>query len=147
MSRDETRQEMRMFPWFWFWAPRFNYPWSGNVAQDISPDTTWFFGAIKPQAGIGDVEKEIFDVASYGRQLGLITEVLLSLASADTIDAAKATESLTRLKAIYAEIESVKAENSRRLAEATMAMLRTLRARDPDAFTRVLRESEAGSEA
>jgi hypothetical protein len=138
---------MPMFPWFWIWAPRFNYPWSGNVAQDISPDTTWFFGAIKPQAGIGEVEKEIFDVASYGKQLGLITEVLLSLASADTIDAGKAAESLTRLKQIYAEIEKVKADNSRRLAEATMAMLRKLRARGRDVFTRILRELDAGPNA
>ncbi len=132
-----------MFPWFWLWAPRFNYPWSGNVAQEISPDTTWFFGAIKPQAGIGEVEKEIFDVASYGKQLGLITEVLLSLASADAIDSAKAAESLRRLKEIHAEIEKVKAENSHRLAEAAIAMLRKLRARDRDAFRRLLRELEA----
>jgi hypothetical protein len=131
-----------MFPWFWLWAPRFNYPWSGSVAQEISPDTTWFFGAIKPQAGIGEVEKEIFDVASYGKQLGLITEVLLSLASADAIDSAKAAESLRRLKEIHAEIEKVKAENSHRLAEATIAMLRKLRARDRDAFRRLLRELE-----
>jgi hypothetical protein len=132
-----------MFPWFWLWAPRFNYPWSGSVAQEISPDTTWFFGAIKPQAGIGEVEKEIFDVASYGKQLGLITEVLLSLASADAIDSAKAAESLRRLKEIHAEIEKVKAENSHRLAEAAIAMLRKLRARDRDAFRRLLRELEA----
>jgi hypothetical protein len=132
-----------MFPWFWLWAPRFNYPWSGSVAQEISPDTTWFFGAIKPQAGIGEVEKEIFDVASYGKQLGLITEVLLSLASADAIDSAKAAESLRRLKETHAEIEKVKAENSHRLAEAAIAMLRKLRARDRDAFRRLLRELEA----
>jgi hypothetical protein len=134
---------MRMFPWFWIWAPRFNYPWSGSVAQDISPDTTWFFGSIKPQAGNGEVEKEIFEVASYGKQLGLIMEVLLSHASADTIDAGKAAESLTRLKDVYAAIEKVKAENSHRLAEATIAMLRKLRARDRDAFTRLLREVDA----
>jgi hypothetical protein len=138
---------MRMFPWFWFWAPRFNYPWSGNVAQDIAPDTTWFFGAIKPEAGVGDVEKEIFEVVSYGRQLGLITEVLLSFAGADTIDAAKSTESLKRLQQLYAEIEKVKTEHSHRLAEATTAMLRNLQARDRDAFTRVMREFGAGSDA
>lgn len=134
-----------MFPWFWLWAPRFNFPYSGSVAQDISPETTWFFGGIKPEAGNGDVEKEIFDVVSYGKQLGLITEVLLSVASADTIDAEQATESLKRLKQIYAEIEKVKAENSRRLAEATIAMLRKLHARDRDAATRLLREFESGS--
>jgi hypothetical protein len=135
---------MPMFPWFWIWTPRFNYPWSGNVAQDISPDTTWFFGSIKPQAGNGEVEKEIFEeVASYGTQLGLIMEVLLSHASADTIDAGKAAESLTRLKEVHAAIEKVKAENSHRLAEATIVMLRKLQARDRDAFTRALQEVDA----
>jgi hypothetical protein len=137
-----------MFPWwFWIWTPQFNYPWSGNVAQDISPDTTWFFGAIKPQAGNGEVEKEIFDVASYGKQLGLIMEVLLSVASADTIDPTKSADSLARLKQLYAEIEDVKAENSRRLTEAAIAMLRKLHARDPQAVTRLMREFTAGSDA
>ena len=55
---------------------------------------------------------------------------VLSVASADTIDAAKAAESLARLTQLYAEIEDVKAENSRRLTEAAIAMLRRLRARD-----------------
>ena len=134
-----------MFPWFWFWTPQFNYPWSGNVVQDIEPDTTWFFGAIKPEAGIGEIEKEIFEVVSYGRQLGLMTEVLLSLASTDTIDATKATQSLKRLRAIYGQIEDMKAQRRHRLSEATMAMLRYLQAQDPEGFARLVAELKAGN--
>ena len=134
-----------MFPWFWFWTPQFNYPWSGNVAQDISPDTTWFFGAIKPEAGLGEIEKEIFEVVSYGKQLGLITEVLLSLAGTDTIDATKATQSLKNLRAIYAQIENVKAKRRHRMSEAAMAMLRYLHAQDPEGFARVLAEFKPGN--
>lgn len=69
-----------MFPWLWFWAPHLQYPLSGSVEQDYKPFTNWgFFGAIKPEAGDGQIEQKIFDVASYGRQLGLITEVIMKL--------------------------------------------------------------------
>ena len=30
-----------MFPWLWLWAPQLHFPWSGDVAQDIEPTTTW----------------------------------------------------------------------------------------------------------
>lgn len=69
-----------MFPWLWFWSPHLQYPFGGNVEQDYKPFTNWgFFGAIKPEAGDGQIEQKIFDVASYGRQLGLIIEVILGL--------------------------------------------------------------------
>ena len=64
-----------MIPSLWYWAPRFQFPLGGSVAQRIEPD---FFSGISVDAGNGEVEREAFDVASYGRQLGLITEVLLS---------------------------------------------------------------------
>ena len=69
-----------MFPWLWYWAPQVHFPWSGRVAQQIAPDTHWFFGGIRPGAGDARIEEQAFGVASYGKQLGLITEVLLALA-------------------------------------------------------------------
>lgn len=69
-----------MFPWLWFWSPHLQYPFGGNVEQDYKPFTNWgFFRSIRPDAGDGQIEQKIFDVASYGRQLGLITEVILNL--------------------------------------------------------------------
>jgi len=69
-----------MFPWLWVWAPDLNFPWSGSVAQRIEPNTNWFFDAIPDGAGDRRIEKKAFGVASYGRQLGLLTEVLIELA-------------------------------------------------------------------
>ena len=89
-----------MFPWLWFWTPQLYFPWSGSVAQRIEPN--WFFDAISPNAGIGKIEKKAFEIASYGRQLGLITEVVLDLAKG------KSSEALSRLKSIYVDIECLK---------------------------------------
>ena len=66
-----------MYPWIWLWAPQIYFPWSGSVAQKIEPSTSWFFDAIDPSAGDGRIERRACEIASYGRQLGLITEVLL----------------------------------------------------------------------
>ena len=46
-----------MFPWFFLWAPQYHFPWSGGVKQDIDPDTTAFFNAIAPSAGMGVSKK------------------------------------------------------------------------------------------
>ncbi|CAN7651422.1 hypothetical protein LJR289_004949 [Pseudoduganella sp. LjRoot289] len=64
-----------MFPLFWHWSPQFFLPWSGSVKQDIELDR--FFSAIPPAAGDGALERAAFKRASYGSQLGWITEVLL----------------------------------------------------------------------
>jgi hypothetical protein len=56
-----------MFPVFWIWSPQLHYPWSGSVAQQIEPNTNWFFDAISPTAGVAAIEKRAFERASYGR--------------------------------------------------------------------------------
>lgn len=127
-----------MVPWFWFWAPQFHFPFSGSVAQRIEPDTRWFFAGIPPEAGNGAVEKEIFDVASYGRQLGLITEVLLSQAAPGTIPPAEAARSLGRLQDVYREVETVKRRHSDKVARSAVAVLEKLQASDPAELARVL---------
>lgn len=64
-----------MFPLFWNLSPQFFLPWSGSVRQDIELDR--FFNAIPRSAGDGEVEEAAFKRASYGSQLGWLTEVLL----------------------------------------------------------------------
>jgi hypothetical protein len=96
-----------MFPWFWWnWAPHLEYPLSGNVSQDILSE--WFFGSIKPSAGDRDVERKAFEYSSYGRQIGLISEVLLSLVNSELIDGDKAKKSQKRLEDIYEKIDTIK---------------------------------------
>jgi hypothetical protein len=124
-----------MYPWLWFWAPQFHFPFSGSVAQRIDPD---FFARIPPEAGNGDVEKQIVDVASYGRQLGWITEVLLSRTSQDTVPPEQAAQAQAKLETAYRDIEAVKRLNKAKLSRSAMAVLEKLEANDPAELALVL---------
>ena len=102
-----------MFPWLWFWTPHIqfptiHYPFSGAVAQRIEPNTNWFFDSIRPWAGDSRIEQQAFDVASYGRQLGLITELLLDLAAQQQPSTKAGREAQVRLAEISARIEALK---------------------------------------
>lgn len=72
-----------MFPWLFLWAPYYApntiYPWGGAVRQAFSLDT--FFDSIAPNAGDGTVEHAIFDYASYGRQIGTLSDIVAILLS------------------------------------------------------------------
>jgi hypothetical protein len=138
-----------MFPWLWFWAPQVHFPWSGSVAQHIAPDVDWFFDAIRPGAGDARIERQAFDVASYGKQLGLITEVLLELAQQAPKATPRAQASIARLQQIQAAIEDIKAAECERVADAIVEQVRTIRkqggarARALDARLRPLLERPA----
>lgn len=118
-----------MFPWLWFYAPQVHFPWSGAVAQQIAPDTHWFFSGIQPGAGNARIEEQAFGVASYGKQLGLITEVLLALAQESPSASAAAQESIDKLKKIQAEIEHLKAAEYERVADSLAAQVLAIRQR------------------
>jgi hypothetical protein len=126
-----------MFPWLFSVTNRF--PFSGTLEQWVEPNTNWFFNAIPPSAGVGSVEKRLFSVASYGRQLGLITEVLLSLASPGKISDKKAADSLDRLKTYYDRMENAKSESKAEVVEALTALLDQLQAMDPSELARIVR--------
>jgi hypothetical protein len=83
------------------------FPWSGDVVQQIDPTTTFFRG-IRPSAGDAEIEEKAFSIASYGTQLGLITEVLIDLAEQVGTKSAKSAESMDRLKLIRDSIEQIK---------------------------------------
>lgn len=97
-----------MFPWNSTWAPTIYWPLSGAVRQTIAPDTDWFFGRIAPGGGDENIEQRVFEeVASYGKQLGLISEILIELA--DQVELSdKNAKSLTRLKEIVNRVEEIK---------------------------------------
>jgi hypothetical protein len=118
-----------MFPWLWFYAPQVHFPWSGAVAQQIAPDAHWFFSGIRPDAGDARIEEQAFGVASYGKQLGLITEVLLALAQDSPSASAKAKPSIDKLKAIQAEIERIKASEYERVAASLAEQVTAIRRR------------------
>ena len=100
-----------MNPWQLFWAPQFHFPFGGSVAQRIEPNTNWFFGAIQPSAGDGVIEKKAFEVASYGKQLGLITDLLLDLAEGSKPNSDEGKRALDTLKDIRKKIEELKLQD------------------------------------
>lgn len=126
-----------MYPWLWFWAPHFHFPWSGSVAQQIEPNLGWFFGAIQPGAGDGAVERDAFEVASYGKQLGLISEALLGLSGRGAVTADQANQALDRLEDIRLQIEAVKTQRTAAAVDALTEQVEALRLRHPAAFAQL----------
>lgn len=128
-------------PWlFPFWATgALRAPLSGDVTQDISPFTNLFSPQVALNfAGDPRIEQDVVsEVASYGRQLGVLTEALLAVAG-DSDDPA-----VRRLRAMQADVEAVKARHAsdpRAAAEQAMARLRR---EDPAAFAVLLERLSA----
>jgi len=128
-----------MFPWLWFWAPQVHFPWSGSVAQQIDPNLGWFFGAIRPEAGDGTVEREAFEVASYGKQLGLISEALLGSSGRSSVTAGQANEALEHLEKIRIKIESLKSKKAATAVDLLSGQLEELRLRQPAEFKQLMK--------
>jgi hypothetical protein len=139
-----------MYPWLWLWAPQIQFPWSGDVVQDIEPTTTWFFSGIKPGAGNARIEQKAFAVASYGKQLGLLTEVLIELAEKNPGDSAASARSLGELRRIQAEIEQIKDveyDQELREIEARVAAVQRRGGRRAVVMSKRLKALAAGGEA
>ena len=126
-----------MFPWFWWHiAPKYEFPLSGNVSQDFLMDA--FFSSINPLAGNGLVEKKAFESASYGKQMGLLAEVLLPLAGSDKVNAEKAKQALGKLEKIYTDIETIKDEHRSKQVEEATRVLESLKLSSPQQFEQVM---------
>ncbi|AIS91532.1 hypothetical protein [Burkholderia pseudomallei] len=123
-----------MYPWIWLWAPNFYFPLSGGVDQTIQPD---LFDAINSRAGNGEIERKAFQVASYGRQLGLIIEVLLDMAKKQEALSPEAKQSMERLEAIQGEIEQIKREAPTSIAADLAVRLLQLKTQNPAEFVRL----------
>ncbi|MBJ7309361.1 hypothetical protein ACFOLJ_09185 [Rugamonas sp. CCM 8940] len=95
-----------MQPTQWSWAPQIHLPWSGSVAQEIGLKS--WFDAIPAKAGDGDLELQVFNQASYGRQLGWLSELLLDLAERHPPATDKGKEARDRLKDAAVAIEGLK---------------------------------------
>jgi hypothetical protein len=129
-----------MLPWNWTWSPQVNYPLSGSVIQDIEPSLDRFFAGIRPEAGIGSIEKGIFQKASYGRQLGLILDVLLPLVDESKLESATAKESLARLKDLCKEIEEIKENKKKEMENSAVSLLKHIEKTDREMLGRVVEQ-------
>ena len=123
-----------MNPWLFPWWEPFKWPLSGDVTQDIAPNTSW----LSPQfefnfAGNRRIEaKVVADVASYGKQLGILSEAILELADG------KKGLAVERLKALTDQIDNVKHQHEDRLEQKVKADLDQLKQKDQKALKRLL---------
>jgi hypothetical protein len=122
-----------MAPWLSLWGgANNNEPLSGDVSQ-------WFrlFSPSVTVNGEGDPELEgriVRDVATYGAQLGQITEIVLAMA-----DGAKPpAEALEKLKRINAEIVDIKKTHTENALARARAALDDLKDRDPEGYKLLL---------
>jgi hypothetical protein len=123
-----------MNPWLVFFAPQLHLPFGGNLAQRIEPNTNWFFDALSPTAGDANIERKAFDVASYGRQLGLITEVLVDITAEAPPSTAEGKKSLKRLIEIKTEIDRLKERDASAVVQEVEALIDHLKRKHEDLF-------------
>ncbi len=97
-----------MNPWQNIWAPNLHLPWSGNVSQQIEPEMTWFFDGIKASSGDASTERQIFEIASYGKQIGWISEVVLAMTELPGNSAVQQHPSCEKLKHLATEVLRIK---------------------------------------
>lgn len=127
------------------------FPWGGDVVQSINPWDFWiksvssqmgFINVKNVMSSDSRIEQEIVeDVASYGRQLGQIADVLKVLIKQPDMEDLKPGEKqiVSRFEAMVLEIERVKKKwktPEKILAEldSMLTQIRELKADSPDTF-------------
>jgi hypothetical protein len=94
--------------------------------QVVAPNTTWFPTVINYQ-GDPVIERRITEeVASFGKQLGIISEALLEISDRS------GQKQIDRLRRIVSDINELKARQHVSLTEATRDSFEALVRDDPD---------------
>lgn len=140
-----------------WWLGGLKLPASGDVLQDYHPLTNWFSPQVTVNyQGDADIEREIAgQVASPGKQLGKVLEVLLPIAAGagnlvdqslkdmDPDDKARAKtefdKALKALREIREGIEKVKAEVKGTPLDQAKSGLDSLRAENRRQYDRLIR--------
>ncbi|WP_428034113.1 hypothetical protein [Amphritea sp.] len=122
------------------WLNLFKSPLSGDVTQDISPVTSWWSPQIELNfAGNRPIENAVVrDVASYGKQLGIITDVLLQLTKDET------GEAVDQLRKVSDDVERIKQKHLSVSMSTLKAGLLRLKTEDPEGYKKLLDELQQG---
>jgi hypothetical protein len=117
-----------------FWM--FRFALSGDVTQRIA--APWFAPSLTVNyAGDAAVENRVVtEVASYGRQIGWLTEIALGLARNETPPA----DTMLCLTEAAAEIATIKRSLRGSPLDAAGAALDRLEREDPEVYGKLIRE-------
>lgn len=119
----------------------FRWPLSGDVNQRIT--APWFSPSLTVNyAGDPAIEDRVVtEVASYGRQLGWLSEIALALAKGE----AAPRDALGKLEQAAAAIAKIKADAQAGSLDAANRALDRLKRDRPDQYEDLLRERQRGS--
>ncbi len=119
-----------------FWM--FRLPLSGAVNQRIT--APWFSPSLTVNyAGDPAIEDRVVtEVASYGKQLGWLNEIVLALAKKQSVP----QETLNRLERAVQEIETIKKEVQPSALDAANNALDQLQREQPDRYADLLRDRQ-----
>lgn len=131
--------------WLRLWSPTINLPGSGGIGKfNYHPYTTWTAPTLF--SGNEAVEQVVYrDVASPGRQLGKLTDVVLELVDELTQRDSKIAESenVKKLIAMSAKIKSIKDVVEDNTAASAKELLEKLKATDNETFKALIKEYAA----
>ena len=119
-----------------FWI--FRWPLSGNVNERIT--APWFSPSLTVNyAGDARIEDRVVtEVASYGRQLGWLTEIAIALANKED----PPSETLRRLEKAAEDVETIKKEVHPSAVEAAQQALDRLERDQPAQYEKLLSERQ-----
>jgi len=124
--------------------PNFFTAFPGAAGNWQTIDTRWWSPTVSVNfAGNPGVEREVTeDVASYGRQIGWLNDIVLALAAAEpqaTAQHPAAAESLKKLKEAHKKIEAIKKRRTESALDGARDALAKLGATDKAAYDRLVR--------
>jgi len=116
----------------------FRLPLSGAVNQRIT--APWFSPSLTVNyAGDPAIEDRVVtEVASYGKQLGWLNEIVLALAKKQSVP----QETLNRLEKAVQEIETIKKEVQPSALDAANNALDQLKREQPERYAELLRDRQ-----
>jgi hypothetical protein len=122
--------------------PSFFFPGAGGNWQTI--DTRWWSPTVSVNfAGNPTVEREVVeDVASYGRQIGWLNDIVMALVGiegrAAVVRDRDAADALQKLDEAHERIKEIKARRKDNALEAARGALANLGTADKAAYTRLV---------
>jgi ABC-type transporter Mla subunit MlaD len=130
---------MNLVPWL-------KMPGSGDVWQKVTNVTDWFSPKVEMNfAGDPQIEQDVnANVASYGKQLGVLTEAVIALSSPDAPGAAASlATAIKRLEDFQAEINEIKQRRAPSLAATALNAMTQLKSTDKAGYERVIQQLKA----
>ncbi|TYQ21507.1 UNVERIFIED_ORG: hypothetical protein JN05_00467 [Zoogloea ramigera] len=114
-----------------FWL--FKLPLSGDVMQRIS--LPWFSPTFNFAGDAGIEKRVVSEVASYGKQIGWLNELVIKLAEQQAVDA----DVLKKVKKAVEDINEIKKTQANTVLHTAVDALKQLEASEPQLYKELIK--------